>query len=143
MPIPPRSRVSARSRRSPDGATGRTAKLVQPGRPVVACVGDGSFLMTVGEINTAVRLRLPIVFVVLRDNLLSLIKVRQMRKHLPPYGIQLLDSHYRSSDNFFGAGVIAVHDEESFREAFKKGLEGNEPLIIEAVVDPSEYEMLI
>jgi len=119
------------------------AKLVQPDRPVVACVGDGSFLMTVGEISTAVRLRLPIVFVVLRDNCLSLIKVRQMRKHLPPHGIQLLNSHYCSSDNFFGARVIPVHHEEAFREAFKEGLEGSEPLIIEAVVDPSEYEVLI
>ena len=119
------------------------AKLVQPDRPVVACVGDGSFLMTVGEINTAVRLRLPIVFVVLRDSALSLIKVKQMRKHLPHHGIQLFNSHYRSSDNFFGARVIPVHHEEAFREAFKEGLAGDEPFIIEAVVDPSEYEVLI
>lgn len=31
------------------------AKMVLPDRPVVACVGDGGFLMKVGEINTAVR----------------------------------------------------------------------------------------
>jgi acetolactate synthase-1/2/3 large subunit len=56
------------------------AKLIQPERPVVACVGDGGFLMMVGEINTAVRLQLPVVFVVLRDRFLSLIKVKQSRK---------------------------------------------------------------
>jgi len=43
------------------------AKLVQPQRPVAVVVGDGGFLMKVGEINTAVRLKLPVIFVVFRD----------------------------------------------------------------------------
>ena len=119
------------------------AKLIQPERPVVACVGDGGFLMMVGEINTAVRLKLPVVFVVFRDNFLSLIKVKQTRKKFRTHGVQLFDSSYRSSDNFFGARVVTVYEEEAFREAFKNGLEGREPLIIEAVVDPAEYDVLI
>jgi acetolactate synthase-1/2/3 large subunit len=119
------------------------AKLIQPERPVVACVGDGGFLMMVGEINTAVRLKLPVVFVVFRDNFLSLIKVKQTRKKFRTHGVQLFDSSYRSSDNFFGARVVTVYEEEAFREAFKNSLEGREPLIIEAVVDPSEYDILI
>ena len=119
------------------------AKLVQPERPVVACVGDGGFLMMAGEINTAVRLRLPVVFVVFRDRFLSLIKVKQSRKEYHRYGVELFSSGYSPSDNFFGAKVIVAEREEEFREALKRGLEGNEPLIIEAVVDPSEYDVII
>jgi acetolactate synthase-1/2/3 large subunit len=119
------------------------AKLVQPERPVVACVGDGGFLMMAGEINTAVRLRLPVVFVVFRDRFLSLIKVKQSRKEYHRYGVELFSSAYSPSDNFFGAKVIVAKREEEFREALKRGLEGNEPLIIEAVVDPSEYDVII
>ena len=119
------------------------AKLVQRERPVVACVGDGGFLMMAGEINTAVRLRLPVVFVVLRDRFLSLIKVKQSRKEYHRYGVELFGSGYSPSDNFFGAKVIVAQREEEFREALKSGLEGNKPVIIEAVVDPSEYDRII
>ena len=119
------------------------AKLVKPDRPVLACVGDGGFLMMVGEINTAVRLHLPVVFVLLRDNYLSLIKVKQTRKKFHPDGVELFGSNYRASDNLFGARVIPVHDEEVFREALKQALGQNEPVVIDAMVDPAEYEEII
>jgi len=97
--------------------------------------------MMVGEINTAVRL--PVVFVLLRDNVLSLIKVKQSRKGFQPHGVEIFGSDYRPSDNFFGASVVPVDTEESFREALKKALQGNEPVIIDAKVDPAEYEEMI
>ena len=118
-------------------------KLVQPERPVVACVGDGGFLMMVGEINTAVRLNLPVVFVVFRDRFLSLIKVKQSRKEYHQNGVQLFGANYSPSDNFFGAKVSVVECEEEFREALKRGLGGDKPVVIEAVVDPAEYDGII
>ena len=36
-----------------------------------------------------------------------------------------------------------TRDEEAFREAFRGALEGNEPLVIEAVVDPAECDFVI
>ena len=119
------------------------AQLLQPARPVVACVGDGGFLMMLGEINTAVRLHLPVIFIVLRDRFLSLIKVKQTRKEYHSYGVELFGPEYASPTNLFGANVAVVEDEENFREALKRGLRGNEPLVIEAVVDPSEYDMIV
>ncbi len=119
------------------------AKLVQPQRPVVACVGDGGFLMMVGEISTAVRLKLPVVFVLFRDNFLSLIRVKQDRKRYPPDGVEIFGRGYRSSDNFFGARVLTVYEEEAFREAFKQALAAAEPVVIEAVLDPAEYLSIV
>jgi acetolactate synthase-1/2/3 large subunit len=119
------------------------AKLVQPQRPVAAVVGDGGFLMKVGEINTAVRLKLPVVFVVFRDRHLSLIKVKQSRKEYHRHGVEIFSSGYASSDNFFGAKVMVARGEEEFREAFKKGLARNQPVVIEAVLDPTEYDVII
>jgi acetolactate synthase-1/2/3 large subunit len=120
-----------------------SAKLVQPDRPVVACVGDGGFLMMVGEISTAVRLKLPVIFVVLRDNVLSLIKVKQSRRNFHNDGVSLFNSDYRASDNLFGAKVVTVREEESFREALNLGLREEGPLVIEAVVDPAEYDQIL
>jgi len=120
-----------------------SAKLIQPERPVVACVGDGGYLMAAGEISTAVRLKLSVIFVVLRDDFLSLIRVKQSRRKFQIDGVGIFSSDYRSSDNLFGAKVVTVREEDSFREALKHGLRGEGPLVIEAVVDPAEYDQLI
>ena len=119
------------------------AKLLLPERPVLACLGDGGLMMTGAEINTAVRLSLPVIFVVFRDNWLSLIKVKQARRKFHCSGVEITDSNCAWGDNFFGAKMILAEDEEGFREALKLGLESNKPLVIEARVDPSEYETLL
>jgi thiamine pyrophosphate-dependent acetolactate synthase large subunit-like protein len=84
-----------------------------------------------------------VVFVVFRDRYLSLIKVKQSRKEFHRYGVELFSPGYASSDNFFGAKVIVAREEEEFREAFKRSLAGNEPVVIEAVLDPAEYDGII
>jgi acetolactate synthase-1/2/3 large subunit len=119
------------------------AQLVQRDRPVVGCTGDGGFLMMAGEINTAVRLRLPVVFVVLRDGYLSLIKVKQTRRGFPWAGVELLGDGYRPSDNLFGAPVVVAENAEAFRDAFARALEHQGPVVVEAVVDPGEYDEVV
>jgi acetolactate synthase-1/2/3 large subunit len=119
------------------------ANLAHPGRRVLACVGDGGFLMSLGEINTAVRLRLPVVIVLFRDNALSLIKVKQARHGFHFDGVELFGPGYRSSDTFFGARVVVARNEEEFCAALTQALAGSEPVVIEAVVDPAEYGRIL
>jgi len=119
------------------------AKLSRPAQQVAACLGDGGYLMMVGEINTAVRLRLPVVFVVLRDRYLSLIKVKQTRRQFAWSGVELYGDTYRPSDNLFGAPVVVADSEDAFRDAFARALEAHGPVVIEAVVDPAEYDLII
>jgi acetolactate synthase-1/2/3 large subunit len=119
------------------------AKLACPDRQVVACAGDGGYLMMVGEINTAVRLNLPVVFVVLRDRYLSLIRVKQTRRRFAWSGVQLYGDAYRPSDTLFGAPVVVAETETAFRSALAQALSSPGPVVIEAVVDPSEYDELI
>ncbi|RPJ70325.1 MAG: thiamine pyrophosphate-binding protein [Acidobacteria bacterium] len=119
------------------------AKLVRPSQAVAACTGDGGFLMMAGEVNTAVRLRLPVVFVVLRDRYLSLIRVKQNRRGFPWAGVELLGENYRASDNLFGAPVVVTECEEAFRAAFAAALGSSGPTVIEAVVDPGEYDEVV
>ena len=119
------------------------AKLVRRDLPVAGCTGDGGFLMMAGEISTAVRLRLPVVFVVLRDRYLSLIRVKQDRRGFPPSGVELYGPGYRPSDTLFGAAVAVAETEEAFRAAFSRALEAPGPTVIEAVVDPAEYAAMV
>jgi len=97
----------------------------------------------VGEINTAVRLRLPVVFVVFRDRYLSLIRVKQTRRHFAWSGVQLYGDGYRASDTLFGAPVVVAESETAFRAAFAQALIADGPVVIEAVVDPAEYDEIV
>jgi acetolactate synthase-1/2/3 large subunit len=119
------------------------AKLCLPERPVACVTGDGGFLMMVGEMATAARLRLPIVFVVLTDRNLQLIKIKQERKGYPQYGTALYTDAYQPAPQYFGVPVIAVSDAQACHEALTTALGMQGPVIVEALVDPSEYDALI
>lgn len=74
-----------------------------------------------GEMVTARRLGLNVVFVVLADNELSLISVKQMRKGFESYGIRLYNDDFFNSNNLFGVPVLTVRDDEEMRAALQKG----------------------
>jgi acetolactate synthase I/II/III large subunit len=119
------------------------AKLCLPDR-VVACVtGDGGFLMMVGEMATAARLDLPVIFVVLTDRNLQLIKIKQERKGYPQYGTALYTAAYQPAPQYFGVPVMAANDPQAFHEAFTTALTISSPVIVEAMVDPNEYDTMI
>ena len=119
------------------------AKLCKPEKAVVCITGDGGFMMMVGEMATANRLRLPVIFVVLRDHNLQLIKIKQKRKGFIEYGVRLEDQTQISSEQFFGVPVIAARSEKEFSSALTNALDTNGPTIIEAFIDPEEYDELI
>jgi acetolactate synthase-1/2/3 large subunit len=119
------------------------AKLCLPDRTVACVTGDGGFLMMVGEMATAARLGLPVIFVVLTDRNLQLIKIKQERKGYPQYGTALYTDAYRSVPQYFGVPVMTANDLRAFHEAFAMAMTKNEPVIVEAVVDPNEYDALI
>ena len=64
------------------------ARMAYPDRPVVAFTGDGGFLMTVAELQTAQRENLPIIVLVFDDQEIGLIRVKQEIKGIPPHGVQ-------------------------------------------------------
>ena len=119
------------------------AKLCLPERTVACVSGDGGFLMMAGEMITARRLGLNVVFVVLADNELSLIHVKQERRGYEPYGARLFNGNLFASDHLFGVPVLTVTDVSEMREALKKAFSGDGPCIVEAVIDGTEYGELV
>ncbi|MGV3480635.1 MAG: thiamine pyrophosphate-binding protein [Sphingobium sp.] len=119
------------------------AKLVHPERPVCAVVGDGGFLMTVGELATAVRHNARIVVVVLTDNDLALIRIKQEKKGNPIYGTPVRATGTIGGDNLFGVPVESTRTPEEFRAALAKAFAADGPMIVEAIVDSREYDALV
>lgn len=119
------------------------AKLCKPDRLVVGITGDGGFLMNCGEVLTARRMNLQVVFLVLCDRNLSLIEVKQGWKNVPAYGTQLYEGEYFASDHFLGVPVHTARSSEELRSALHKALSATGPSIIEAFVDGTVYQKLI
>ncbi|MEN8222140.1 MAG: thiamine pyrophosphate-binding protein [Acidobacteriota bacterium] len=119
------------------------AKLFLPDRKVVCVTGDGGFLMMAGEIVTARRLGLNVVFLILADRELSLIRIKQDNRGITRYGVKLYDDDLINENTFFGVPVLTIRNEKELGPALEKGFENKGPLIIEAVINSSEYNSMI
>ncbi|MDA7966030.1 thiamine pyrophosphate-binding protein [Ruegeria sp.] len=121
-----------------------SAKLCRPETPVCAVLGDGGFLMTAGELATAVRENLNIVIVILTDNDLALIRIKQQRKGNPIFGTPVRESQGNiGGDNIFGVPVVQARDPEELRDRLEQGLATEGPVIIEALISSAEYDELV
>ena len=119
------------------------AKLCKPDLPVCAVVGDGGFLMTVGELAVAVRENLKIVFLVLTDNNLALIRIKQEKKDNPVFGTLVRETGTIGGDNLFGVPVSKAHTPAELRATLEAAFAGEGPAIVEAIVDGREYDGLV
>lgn len=121
-----------------------SAKLCYPDLQVAAVMGDGGFLMMVGELATAKRLNLKIVFIVIYDNSLSLIRIKQGKKNYDNhYGTDLNELPEVPTNHYFGMPVIRVSNRNDYQTALKQAFSFEGPVVIEAVVNRSEYDDLV
>ena len=119
------------------GALG--ARLAYPDRPVVAFTGDGGFMMAVAELQTSVREKLPIIVVVLDDEEIGLIRVKQEIKGLPSYGVKLGGIDWENLAQGFGADGVTVHTERALGDALAAAVVSGRTTVIAAKIDPSGY----
>ncbi|WP_199097940.1 acetolactate synthase large subunit [Dyella sp. ASV21] len=63
------------------------AKMVYPERKVLAICGDGGFMMNAQELETAVRLKLDLVILLLRDDAYGMIRWKQAEMGYADYGM--------------------------------------------------------
>ncbi|OHD25007.1 MAG: acetolactate synthase [Spirochaetes bacterium GWB1_59_5] len=119
------------------------AKLCRPESKVACVTGDGSFLMTAGEMAVARREKLAIVFVVLADESLDLIRLKQDRKDFPRYSTKLYNEPCPTAKFVFGVPVIRADDAVQYRAALIEAFKTDGPVIVEAHIDATEYDNLI
>ncbi len=120
------------------------AKLCNPDLPVAALMGDGGFLMMAGELATAKRLNLKIVFIVIYDNSLSLIRIKQGQKGYDSnYATFLNIQSHEPANHYFGVPVIRACNSMSYKKALDLAFISDGPVIIEAVVDENDYDDLL
>ncbi len=113
-------------------------KLLFPDRPVVAVTGDGGFLMNSQELETAVRLRLPLVVLVWRDDGYGVIRWKQMLRFGRTSSVEFGNPDLVSYASSFGARGFRVTEPSELRPILDKALNCGRPAVIDCPVDYAE-----
>jgi acetolactate synthase I/II/III large subunit len=79
------------------------ARLVHPARKVLAICGDGGFMMNSQELETAVRLNMNLVVLVLRDDAYGMIRWKQQDMALPDFGLEFSNPDFVRYAESYGA----------------------------------------
>ncbi len=113
------------------------AKLVYPNRPVITVCGDGGFMMNSQEVETAVRLKLHIVIIILRDDAYGMIKWKQSNMGFDNYGLDYGNPDFVKYVESYGGKGWRVSSASELRPQIEKCL--NEPAVhlIDVPVDYS------
>jgi len=114
------------------------AKLLYPERRVVAVTGDGGFLMNSQELETAVRLHLPLVILVWRDDGYGVIRWKQMVRFGRTSSVDFGNPEFVGYASSFGAVGYRVTDPSELRPILAEALKSKVPAVIDCPVDYGE-----
>jgi acetolactate synthase I/II/III large subunit len=120
------------------------AQLAFPHRKIVVMCGDGGFLMNVQELETAVRLRLPIIVIIWCDREYGVISLKQIEEFGKKAFTEFNNPDFVKLAKSFGAIGYAARSVEEFSYFFKKGkMSKYVPVIISVDVDYSRNRILL
>ncbi len=118
------------------------AQIAYPGRQCVGFVGDGGFSMLMADFVTAVKYKLPIKIVVIKNNCLGQIKWEQMVfLGNPEYGVDLHPIDFAAFAHACGGAGFSADDPADCGRLMEEFLNTPGPALIEATVDPLEPPM--
>jgi pyruvate dehydrogenase (quinone) len=118
------------------------AAVAYPGRQVVCIVGDGGLSMLMAEIATLVKYKLPVKVIVIKNNVLGMIKWEQMVLDAnPEFGVELQPIDFAAFARACGAEGYTIERPEDASAILQEALRHRGPAVIEAVVDPDEPPM--
>jgi pyruvate dehydrogenase (quinone)/pyruvate oxidase len=115
------------------------AQIAHPERQCVAFVGDGGFSMLMADFSTAVKYKLPIKVVIIKNGTLGQIKWEQMVfLGNPEYGVELQPIDFAAFAHACGGVGFTVEDPRECGHIVDEFLSVPGPAILQAVVDPLE-----
>lgn len=120
------------------------AQLVNPSQKIVAMCGDGGFLMNVQEIETAVRLRLPIIIIIWCDYDYGMISFKQIHEFGRSAFTKFNNPNFARLAESFGAIGYNVKSTEEFSKVLEKAKKStSSPVIVSIDVDYSRNRLLL
>jgi len=118
------------------------AQIAFPDRQSVAFVGDGGFTMLMGEFATAIKYNLPIKVVIIKNNILGMIRWEQLAfLGNPEFGVEFSPIDFVKFAEACGGKGYSIKEPHEIKKVMHEAMLQNVPTIIEAYVDPFEPPM--
>ncbi len=119
------------------------AQIVFPERRVMAICGDGGFLMNSAEMETAVRLKLNLIVLILRDNAYGMIKWKQSNMGFPNWGLDFGNPDFVKYAESYGAHGHRVASAEGLAPLLEQCYQAGGVHLVEAPMDYSENDRIL
>jgi len=117
--------------------SGMLAKLINPKKKVIAVCGDGGFMMNSQELETAVRLGLNMVVIILNDNAYGMIKWKQEGMGFDNFGLDYNNPDFVKYAESYGAQGHRPASDAEFQQTLDTCLNEDGVHVIDLAVDYS------
>ena len=118
-------------------ASAMCAKLINPNKKVISVCGDGGFMMNSQELETATRLGLNMVVIILNDSSYGMIKWKQEGMGFDNFGLDYKNPDFVKYAESYGAIGHRPTSDENFKDILSKCLEKDGVHVIDLAVDYS------
>ncbi len=118
-------------------SSGIAAKILYPDKKVLVVSGDGGIMMNLGDWETAVRLGINLVVLILDDSGFGMIRWKQKNMNLPPFSLDFKNPDFVKLAESFGAVGHRVESADGLTTVLEKALVSTGVHIISCPIDYS------
>lgn len=119
-----------------------SAALVRPNTQIVSVSGDGGFLFSAQDLETAVRKKLNIVHLIWNDGRYNMVEFQEKMKYQRASGVDFGPVDFVKYAEAFGAKGIRAISVEELEKALEEGFATEGPVIIDIPIDYRDNEKL-
>ncbi|AFC86983.1 acetolactate synthase AlsS [Frateuria aurantia] len=119
------------------------ASLVRPTDKIISVSGDGSFMQSSMELETAVRLGCNIMHVIWIDNCYNMVMIQEDKKYGRPSGVQFGPIDFKAYADAMGAKGFAVHAADQLRATLRAAMDHHGPSVVAIPVDYADNPKLM
>lgn len=119
-----------------------SAALVRPNTQIISVSGDGGFLFSAQDLETAVRKKLNIVHLIWNDGRYNMVEFQEIMKYQRSSGVNFGPVDFVKYAEAFGAKGLRVTNVEELDQALAEGFETEGPVIIDIPIDYRDNEKL-
>lgn len=122
---------------------GIAASLVNPAQKVISISGDGGFMMSSMELETAVRLKCNLIHMVWIDQAYNMVEMQEKKKYGRGSGVEFGPIDFAMYAEACGAKGITVTSADGVGKALKAAMDIEGPVVIAVPVDYSQNHLLM
>jgi acetolactate synthase-1/2/3 large subunit len=119
------------------------AAMLYPKNRVLAVCGDGGFMMNSQELETAVRLKLNLVILILEDSAYGMIRWKQAVDHFPDFGLTFGNPDFVKYAESYGAKGSRIESTETIVPTLERAFAGGGVHLVVVPIDYTENKRVL